>query len=260
MTRHADLSAMRTAYESRGDGPVIVLMHGAEASRASFDAVAETLSRHAHVVTYDQRGCGDTRDDGSEHHIPDLARDASELMACLGHARYSVMGTSLGGRVAQALAVLEPGRVERLVLCNTWPLSQRLSDLDPQGVARLQSLRAGLPASAAELAGLFYTPEYVARHPLVVDRYAKAPSVSRRGELAREAHGDLSPSRIEVPTLCIAGTRDEVVPLRVVREMAESLPHARLELLEGVGHAAAVLAPHALAMLIAGFLSPKGRS
>jgi len=253
MTRFADLRHARTAYDERGEGPVIVLLHGAEADRRSFHALADALAPAARVVTYDQRDCGQTVAHSEAHRLTDLADDAAELMALLGHARCSVMGTSLGGRVAQALALAHPQRLERLVLCNTWPLDQVLSDINPQGTARLQALRAGLPVTSRELAEMFYTPAHVREHPALAERFSSLKPASRRGALALQTR-DFPRERLQMPVLCISGSEDRIAPPGVMRALADSLPHARWAALQGVGHSAAVQAPTALAGLIADFL------
>lgn len=255
MTRFVAANGTSTACDVLGDGLPIVLIHGAEATRESFTALAQALAAHACVVTYDQRGCGETTDDGSEHHIPELAEDAAQLMAALGFERYAVMGTSLGGRVAQALAHAHGARLGALVLCNTWPLDRALAELDPQGATELRALRAGLPGTARALAERFYTAAHVARHPALADRFARAPATSRRSLLALETH-PLPAERIAVPTLCVSGTDDRVVPPPVLRQLAARIPGARIEALEGVGHSAAVQAPAALAQRIASFILP----
>ncbi|SFM92679.1 alpha/beta fold hydrolase [Variovorax sp. OV329] len=252
MTQFANLQGTHTAYELRGSGPAIVLMHGAEANRHSFDALAEALALHAQVVIYDQRECGETVNKTGEHHIPELAEDAAELMGHLGHARYSVFGTSLGGRIAQALAIAYPQRVQSLSLCNTWPLDRSLPELNPEGMARMQSLRAGLPETAGQLASMFYTPEHVARHPALTSRFASAMP-GKRSALAQEVHA-LDPARIQSPTLCISGSLDQVVPANVMQALAGRIPGAAWESLEGIGHSAAVQAPGLLAQAIVQFL------
>lgn len=258
MTLFADLSHARTAYDMRGTGSPILLIHGAEANRESLAELSKALSSHAAAplcaVTYDQRECGETVSDGAPHNIPDLAEDAVELMASLGFERFSVMGTSLGGRVAQALSIAHAERVEALCLVNTWPLDRALSDLHPQGVDRLRRLRAGLPATARDLAAMFYTPAHVALHPALAERFARPGSASRRSALALEVH-DLPPERIRVPTLCISGADDQVVPTAVMSALAGRVAHSTSEIVPDAGHSIAVQAPAILALCIANFTS-----
>ncbi len=258
MTLFADLGGTRTAYDMRGAGRPMLLIHGAEANRESFAELSLALSLQSTspmcVVTYDQRECGETVSNGEPHSILDLAEDAAELMGSLGFERFAVMGTSLGGRLAQALSIACPERVEALCLVNTWPLDRALAELNPEGVDRLRRLRDGLPSTAQDLAAMFYTPAHVARHPALGQRFAQPRGGSRRGALALEVH-DLSPACIRVPTLCISGADDQVVPTAVMRSLAERIARSSTEIVPDAGHSIAVQAPATLARLIANFMS-----
>lgn len=119
MVHFADLQNSKTAYELNGLGHPLLLIHGAEADRHSFKALANALAGSATVITYDQRDCGDTVNHAGTSSLVDLAHDAAQLIRWLGLGPVAVMGTSLGGRVAQALALLYPDQVRDLVLCNT---------------------------------------------------------------------------------------------------------------------------------------------
>ena len=133
MPEFLQTGAVRTAYECQGSGPVVVLMHGAEASRQMFLALAERLAPHMTVLAYDQRDCGDTQGPSQACTLADLADDAADLIRGLGHARVHVFGSSFGGRVAQALAVRHTALVDKLVLASTWPLPHSLMTLNPAG-------------------------------------------------------------------------------------------------------------------------------
>src|SRR5262245_36623846 len=108
------------AFAQSGQGAPIVLLHGAEADHSMFDAFGRLLSQHFTVIAYDQRDSGGTRNPPMPYGLAELADDAANLIAALGHARAHVFGTSLGGAIAQVLAVRHPERVDRLVLASTF--------------------------------------------------------------------------------------------------------------------------------------------
>jgi 3-oxoadipate enol-lactonase len=139
-----------------GDGPALVLMHGAEANRAMFSALVPLLAGRFTVITYDQRDSGDTESPERAATLAELADDAHALILARGFPRAHVFGSSFGGRVAQAFAILHPTAVDRLILGSTWPLPHALSTLSPESAARMDELRRRLPGSAQELARLFF--------------------------------------------------------------------------------------------------------
>ncbi len=122
MTDFVQAGEVRIAFDRAGRGPALVLMHGAEASRQMFAELVPHLARHFTVIAYDQRDCGDTQAPERASTLADLANDAYLFIKAMGFKRAHVFGSSFGGRVAQALALLYPKSVDRLVLASTWPL------------------------------------------------------------------------------------------------------------------------------------------
>src|ERR1700749_4451042 len=80
---HAD--GTRTAYDMTGEGAPLLLIHGAEGSRRSFDRLVPLLADRFSVITYDQRDCGETRNSAQSIDLARLARDAQELVSGLGY-------------------------------------------------------------------------------------------------------------------------------------------------------------------------------
>ncbi|SFM92494.1 alpha/beta fold hydrolase [Variovorax sp. OV329] len=251
--KFADLEHTTTAYECVGEGPPILLMHGAEGNRHNFRDFSAELAPHATVVSYDQRGCGDTRYDGRPHTLEDLAADAAQLLDHLGIPAATTLGTSLGGRVAQAFAMFRPERVSQLMLCNTWPIDRQLVELNPEGLRKLRDLTDALPETAREVALMYYPAGYIDAHPVVVERVraraAFAARVQRRA-LAVESHEDPA-NRIRAPVLLLSGELDEIVPTSIMRGMADTFTRARLIVMPGAGHSASIQLPQAMAQLVA---------
>jgi len=170
---------VRIAYERAGVGPPLVLMHGAEANRQMFAALVPLLAPRFTVIAYDQRDCGDTEAPERAATLVDLAGDAQRLIKALGYKRAHVFGSSFGGRVAQALALLHPQSVDRLVLASTWPLPRPYEELCPDA-KRLAELRLGLPATAEELAGWFFPEAFLQQRPDLRRIFANARSQTPR--------------------------------------------------------------------------------
>jgi 3-oxoadipate enol-lactonase len=252
-----DAGDARIAFDAVGSGPALVLMHGGEASRLMFGALVPLLAPHFTVIAYDQRDCGDTQGPERAATLTELAADARALIQGLGFAKAHVFGSSFGGRVAQMLAATHPGVVDRLVLGSTWPLPHAFADLMPEGAARIATLRARLPASAAELATMFFPDALLAERPELRNFFAAVrpeSARSRRRAAALDDAPQIDLASIEAPTLLIAGELDGVVPMQVTLAMQPLLRDARHVVLPGVGHATALQAPAALAHHLVRFL------
>lgn len=248
---------VRIAYERTGEGPPLILMHGAEANRQMFAALLPLLAPHFTVIAYDQRDCGDTESPPQAATLADLAHDAAALIKGLGWQRAHVFGSSFGGRVAQALALLHPASVERLVLGSTWALPATYAELLPEGAARIGELRARLPDSAEELAGWFFPESFLAERPELRGIFAAARPQTERSQRRAQAVAStlaLSPSAIEAPTLVIAGELDRVVPPQLSLQLAAGIPGSEQLLLAGVGHVTVMQATAVVAGQLAAFL------
>ena len=255
VTHFAQLRDSRTAYSIYGDGPPILLIHGAEATRSSFDALAERLAHSMTVCSYDQRQCGDTESSTDPASLLDLVDDAAQLAVELKLEKLTVLGTSFGGRLAQGLAIRHPELVDRLVLCNTWPLNVALEAINLAGLAKLQALRHALPDTARALAEAYYGRDHVDRHPELVTRFAQRAGAGPglRTTLARSTQ-PLPPEGITVPTLLIVGTADQVVPPRQMRSMHQQIAGSTLVEIEGAHHAITVERPVEVARAIESFV------
>lgn len=260
MTEFVQAGAVRTAFDRAGDGPPLVLMHGAEASRQMFADLVPQLARHFTVIAYDQRDCGETQGPEQAATLADLAQDAYRLIRGLGLKRAHVFGSSFGGRVAQALAVLFPQAVDRLVLASTWPLPRTYEELCPDA-GRLADLRRGLPHTAEELASFFFPEAFLQQRPELRRVFATVRAESarsvRRAATVRTTL-DQGVADIVAPTLVLAGELDRVVPASVTLAMSHRIRGADAVLLPAVGHVTAMQAPEELAKHMVRFLAGQG--
>jgi pimeloyl-ACP methyl ester carboxylesterase len=257
MTRFAISGGVKTAYAMSGNGPPLLLIHGAEASRHMFDAIEPLLAKRFTVVAYDQRDCGDTQNPEVPATLSQLAEDAAALLRGLGFERAHVFGSSFGGRIAQVLAARQPARVDRLVLGSTWALPHSLAVLNPEGSRLIAELRSRLPESAGELARLFFPDSLLAQKPELRGFFSQVRPASDRSLRRTQAVND-SPdirlSDIAARTLLIAGDSDRIVPPRLTAEIAVQIRDCRQILLAGVGHATCLQAPAEVAQAIVRFI------
>jgi pimeloyl-ACP methyl ester carboxylesterase len=115
-------------WHRAGSGLAIVLLHGLGATHAMWDGIA-ALAERFELLAYDFPGHGETLPPADAYEIDDLAEQLAAMMTMSGIARAHIVGSGLGGMVAQHFAASWPERVDRLVLCDTTPaLSEGMRD------------------------------------------------------------------------------------------------------------------------------------
>jgi len=258
--RRIDANGTSIACEVSGTGAPVVLIHGAEADHSMFDAFGALLAEHFTVVAYDQRDSGGTRNPPLSYGLTEMADDAAALIAALGYERAHVFGTSLGGVIAQVLAVRHPGRIDRLVLSSTFRAGVPPPSINPDVFPRLAALRAGLPGTAAEIATFFFPVAHIAAHPEVVDIFNGTSRTAeqrqrRAGILAQAVACDLA--AITAPTLVLVGADDRLIPPAHTLSLARAIAHAQTATLPGLGHVATLQAPDVVARAVIAFLKTR---
>jgi pimeloyl-ACP methyl ester carboxylesterase len=251
-----EINGTRTCHASVGDGPPLLLLHGAEGSRKSFVTLANLLAPNFTVISYDQRDCGETRNPPEAATLSTLADDAAALLLALGHSKACVFGTSFGGRLAQALALRHPRCIERLILASTWRVDQALKNHNAEVVAATRQLCEQLPQSANQLAPYFFPEPFLRSNPRFRLHFASSPLRSDRSDRRTSAVADvppLNPAEITAKTLVVAGELDVLVPAALTLQLARSIKGSRSTLLSGVGHVGHVQCPEMVATYIREF-------
>jgi pimeloyl-ACP methyl ester carboxylesterase len=232
---------VRIAYESRGEGEPLLLMHGLGYGRWGWEPVLEGLAEGFRVLYYDNRGIGESDVPAGPYTAGQLAGDAVAVLDAAGIGRASVVGTSLGGMAAQELALGFPERVDRLVLACTTPGGASAYPMPQQTVDLMLSAQS-LPPEVAlrrfvENALSPTTPEALVErilalrleNPFDPDGWQAQATAG----MTFDAHDRLA--RIQAPTLVLTGTEDVVVDRRNSELLAGGIAGARLERVPG-GH------------------------
>ena len=225
-------------YRVVGSGPPLVLIMGFDWTMEGWDPrLVHALAEHNRVVMFDNAGVGRTQPLPGEQTatltIDAMANQTSALIDTLGLGRPDVLGWSMGGMIAQALAVLHPAQVRRLVLCATYP------GTGPVAAPSQAALRLGniFPANQASAANAFKAAiaEYpAAPAPPAGTRVAQAGAVVDWWD-GTDATGHKI-TRISVPTLIADGTDDGLDPVANDHALARLIPGARLVLYPDAGH------------------------
>jgi pimeloyl-ACP methyl ester carboxylesterase len=254
------------AYRSTGQGPPLVLVHGAPADHTRWQPLLPFLEPVVTVLAMDRRGRGASAD-GPEYR---LAREFEDVAAVVDAAAelygqpVDVYGHSFGGLCAFGAAALSTN-VHRLVLYEGWPsVDPAAYTLPPEVDAKLDELLASGERDAIvatvlrELAGLS-DRELEAFRALPAWRARVAAAHTLPRELRAIPEGAFSPpwaARVVVPTLLIVGSDSSDPATADTEALTAAMPHARVLILEGQGHVADVLAPELFSHHLMAFLHP----
>jgi pimeloyl-ACP methyl ester carboxylesterase len=256
----------RIAYQRIGRGRPLLILNGLAATIADWDpSFIDRLASASELVLVDNRGIGGSTDDGEPFDIAKLAADTAQVIEALDFGTMSVLGWSMGGFIAQTLALDHPNCVHKLVLLST----------DAGGA----DAELGSPAVRAQLTDMSGTPHEQARRLLsllfpadvaesiyrefgdivAAARAQLAPELVHRQSLAMDSwhrNGDGGGLRkLRAPTLVATGTEDIVIPASNSLALVNAIPGAWLAQFSGGGHAFMAQYPRQLADLINEFLA-----
>ena len=231
-------------YEAHGpgEGPPIVLLHGLGSSSADWGFQVPVLAGRHRVLVPDLRGHGRSSRPRGRLTVAAMARDVAALLTALGAPPAHVVGLSLGGCVAQALALDFPAHVRSLTLVNAFA---RPAAAGLRGGLRVLT-RVGLLACApmtvvaAHVArGLFPRADQRELYLAAVASLAGSPRRTYLASLRALARFDVRQrlGELRCPTLVIAGDRDRTVPLAAKRRLHRLIPGAALLVVDDSGHA-----------------------
>ncbi|HEY5058372.1 MAG TPA: alpha/beta hydrolase [Gaiellaceae bacterium] len=259
-TVHTTLGTV--AYRSVGSGPPLVLITGYSGTMEGWDRrFLDALARRYRVVIFDNAGVGQTGALPAPLKIDAMANQTSALIGALGLRRANVLGWSMGSMIAQALAVLHPAQVRRLVLCASFPgdgTSVRPSQ------AAIDALKSG--NSQQVMADLFPADQTAAQNTYLaaISAYPPAPPAPAATVAAQSPAVDgwwagtdpagTKTSGIAVPTLVADGTVDRLDPVANSHTLAKLIPRAKLTLYPDAGHAFLFQDQSAFVPLIESFL------
>lgn len=233
------------AYRAIGTGPNLVMIMGYSGTMTTWDRrLVDTLAQHHHVVIFDNAGIGHTQALPAPLSIDSMADQTSALIDALGLKHPDVLGWSMGSMIAQALAVLHPDQVHRLVLCASYPGDGAAV---PPSRATLNQFESGDQAQV--LAALFPPDQTAAQNSYLaaVSSYPSAASappatISAQGHAIDQWWAGQDPAgrqtdHISVLTLIADGTADRLDPVDNSHTLAGLIPGAKLKLYPDAGHA-----------------------
>jgi (E)-2-((N-methylformamido)methylene)succinate hydrolase len=242
-----------------GAGPALTLVHGVGARLESWDEVVARLQPRFRVIRLDLRGHGRSGRIEGACTLDDLASDVRYVWDELGVKKSHLAGFSLGGLIAQSLALSDPQRIEKLIILSA--VAGRTEEERARVVQRLKLVQTeGIGSVLGMAEERWFTPEFRAAHPERVAArlkelrendprsYAAAYTVFATGDLGDRLHA------IRNPTLVATGENDVGSNVRMARMMHERIPGSRLQILPRLRHSVLVEASNQVAELILDFL------
>lgn len=245
----AVVNGINMYYEVMGQGEPLILIMGLAGTHAGWVFQKRTFSRHFRVVTFDNRGVGKTDRPRGPYSIRMMAEDTIGLMDHLGIENGHVLGVSMGGYIAQELAINHPKRVKKLVLGCTFAredetgghtseyfkglgLEEGCSDDELRSVAVEKVLRTAFSLSFnSRLYSVFVAP--------LLGAYARSLATEGVASQFEAIVGHDTLDRIgmiQAPTLVITGTHDRHIKPASSEVLANLIPDARLVRVAGGSH------------------------
>lgn len=243
--QRARINGVELAYDLRGTGAPLVMIHGAQGDQSMFTGFAPAFVHAFHVLTFDQRGSGLSDKPDAPCTMAMLADDTAALMDHVGFSSAHILGVSMGGMIAQEFALRHPHKTRSLVLGCTTPGGPNAVPLPASEFAKAYSTKE---MSAEErgraLAEACFTKGYIEQHPEVIPAMIESrrrrpidPVALSHRMKAVQTHDtfDRLP-QIACPTLVITGKDDVLIPWENSQLIANRIPGAQLVVLEPAGH------------------------
>jgi 3-oxoadipate enol-lactonase len=238
-------NGQRLHYEIHGEGEPLLCIMGLGGDVSGWRSQVPVWSRHYRTIVFDNRDVGRSDYVDSTYDVRDMAADAIGLAEALGLTHFHLIGISMGGAIAQEVALALPDRVLTLTLCVSYASAGRMG----RDRARLQAEAAAVKSEEQLLEELmlltlseaiYETAENLAAVRELVLSY---PYRQRRDGFIRQIHaGARHEARdrlgsLAMPVHVIGAEQDLLVPVWKSRELAELIPGARLSVIEGAAHA-----------------------
>jgi 3-oxoadipate enol-lactonase len=272
----AQVGSVELYYEEHGSGPPLLLIMGLAADSAAWLFQVPDFAAHYRTITFDNRGVGRSSKPPGPYSIVAMAEDAAGLLDVLGIARAHVVGVSMGGMIAQELALRHPERVHGLVLACTYPepddevqrqqeesVAQLGGTTNAEGELQLDASRVDPLMLFQHLLPRVFNQAFIQSElPKLMQLFGGALQwgFSMDAILAQVAAvmGHRTTERLHrvtAPTLVITGDADLLIPPANSEILAREIPHARLVKVPGGSHGFNFEAPQVFNREVLAFLA-----
>lgn len=254
-------------YADTGQGEPLVFLNGLAGDHLYWNGQVRAFGDRCRCLALDNRDAGRSSYATGPYTMADLAGDVAGLLHALDLPPAHLVGLSLGGMIAQEVALAHPRRVRSLVLTGTLARADAWFNATLDAYSHIRRQVADTPAFFEALLPWLVSPRFFesstkvewlraflhqAPHPQQIDGFFRQFAAMR-------GHDTLDRlSAIRCPVLVAVGEDDLIVPPRYARQLAERIPQARLEMLPGVGHAPVIEEPRRFNRLLGDFLREAG--
>jgi pimeloyl-ACP methyl ester carboxylesterase len=233
-------------YEIHGKGFPLVMIMGLTANKDWWpQEVIEQFSKHFKTLIFDNRGAGRTDASKIDYSIKMFADDTIGLMDSLEIEEAHILGVSMGGMIAQELALNYPDRVKKLVLCSTTPGGPKAVPTPPETIKVMMELQNLTDEQVARRTiPILFPKDFIENNPEVIERSINhmliAPITqdanARQVKACLEFNAYDRLPQINRPTLVMAGKEDVLLPYQNDEMIAKRIPRAKLILYDNAGH------------------------
>jgi 3-oxoadipate enol-lactonase len=252
-------NGLALAYHVHGAGRPVMFLHPIGTCGAFWDPLVERIQDRCRCITVDLRGHGDSDVPRERFTLNDLADDVIELLRIESKNNAVLVGCSLGGMVAQAVALMAPELLSGLVLADT---GHRQTEESRKAVLqRAEDSLKGMPAMLNSTLARWFPAPFLALNGEEVELCRKwllddDPVVFSWGwqAISELDFGDRL-AKIQLPTLVVRGSDDASSARETMQAMAKLLPHSRYAEIEGAGHVAPLQQPDVFAGLLLDFFA-----
>lgn len=241
----ATVGDIEISYQVTGEGHPLVLIQGLTATMDWWeDSFLARLARRYRVLVFDNRGAGRTEAPPGEFTIEQFADDTAGLMDSLRMGGAHVLGYSMGGMIAQELALRHPERVDKLVLCATFCGGTNTVLASREVLEKLVDRSGSLDDLVERFLGLMFSPDWIESNRHLLDefkrRYMVAPTSAHNAvrqfmsTVKFDAYDRLP--GIGAATMIACGGQDVIIPAENSRILASAIPASRLVEYDDSGH------------------------
>lgn len=257
------LNGIDLFYDIKGTGEPLLLISGFLCDHAYWSVLLPHLTNHYQIIRLDNRGMGRSSAPDYPYSIQELAHDTAALLEHLDINLVNVLGHSMGGQIAQELALTYPQTVKSLLLVSSWAkaneqfhqIMKTWGDL-PQYIDQRLYQQIVLPWIFSDA---FYSiPNMIEQLIEWVVHYPFSPSIHSIYHHSRAIINCDTTNRlhkIRCPTLVLAGKQDILIPVKLSEQLAQCIPSAEFSILDDVGHGLIIESPKTVATAILKFLA-----